>query len=103
MGEDATGAFLGLVGPHGRTDERGLAFRFALHAAALGRGYASEAAGAALRSAHDRAGLEWVIAVARGSDIGSRQALGAIGMVQLESDERDGYQMLVYHTNPSND
>jgi len=32
------------------------------------------------------------------SDIGSRQALGAIGKVQLESDERDGYQGLVYES-----
>jgi len=39
-----------------------------------------------------------VIAVARVSNIGSRQVLGAIGMVQLESDERDGYQGLVYES-----
>ena len=96
--EDATGAFLGLVGLHGRPDGRGVALRFALHAAAQGRGYASEAAGAALRFAHDRTGLERVIAVARASNIGSRQVLGAIGMVQVESYERDGYQVLVYES-----
>jgi len=96
--EDATGAFLGLVGLHGRPDGRGVALRFALHAVAQGRGYASEAAGAALRFAHDRTGLERVIAVARASNIGSRQVLGAIGMVQVESYERDGYQVLVYES-----
>ena len=90
--------FLGLVGLHGRPDGRGVALRFALHAHAQGRGYASEAAGAALRFAQDRAGLERVIAVARASNIGSRQVLGAIGMVECERYERDGYEVLVFES-----
>ena len=93
-GED----FLGLVGLHDRPDARGVALRFALHAAAQGRGYASEAAGAALRFAHARAGLARVIAVARASNIGSRQVLGAIGMVECESYQRDGYEVVVYES-----
>ncbi len=96
--EAAGGAFLGLVGLHGRPDGRGVALRFALHAAAQGRGYASEAAGAALRFAHDRAGLERVVAVARASNIGSRQVLGAIGMVPCETYERDGTEVLVFES-----
>lgn len=91
-------AFVGLVGVHGRPDGRGVALRFALHAAAQGRSYASEAAGAALRFAHERAGLERVIAVARASNIGSRQVLGAIGMVLFESYQRDGDEVLVYES-----
>ena len=91
-------AFVGLVGLHGRPDGRGVALRFALHAAAQGRGYASEAAGAALRFAHERAGLARVIAAARASNIGSRQVLGAIGMVLFESYQRDGYEVLVYES-----
>ncbi len=94
----ADGAFVGLVGLHGRPDGRGVALRFALHAAAQGRGYAAEAAGAALRFAHERAGLERVIAAARASNIGSRQVLGAIGMVLFESYQRDGYEVLVYES-----
>jgi len=90
--------FVGLVGLHGRPDGRGIALRFALHAAAQGRGYASEAAGAALRFAHERAGLERVIAVARATNIGSRQVLGAIGMMQRDRYERDGYEVLVYES-----
>lgn len=90
--------FLGLVGMHGRPDGRGVALRFALHAAAQGRGYASEAAGAALRFAHERAGLERVIAVARASNIGSRQVLGGIGMILCERYERDGEEVLVYES-----
>ena len=90
--------FLGLVGLHGRPDGRGVALRFALHAAAQGRGYASEAAGAALRFAHERAGLERVIAVARASNIGSRQVLGGIGMTLYESYLRDGEEVLVYES-----
>ena len=91
-------AFLGLVGLHGRPDGRGIALRFALHAAAQGRGYASEAAGAALRFAHERAGLVRVIAVARASNIGSRQVLGAIGMVLFETYRRDGDEVLLYES-----
>jgi RimJ/RimL family protein N-acetyltransferase len=90
--------FLGLVGLHGRPDGRGIALRFALHAAAQGRGYASEAAGAALRFAHERAGLARVVAVARASNIGSRQVLGAIGMRLCESYARDGEEVLVYES-----
>jgi RimJ/RimL family protein N-acetyltransferase len=90
--------FLGLVGLHGRPDGRGVALRFALHAAAQGRGYASEAAGAALRFAHERAGLARVVAVARASNIGSRQVLGAIGMVLCESFLRDGEEVLLYES-----
>ena len=90
--------FLGLVGLHGRPDGRGIALRFALHAAAQGRGYASEAAGAALRFAHERAGLAHVVAVARASNIGSRQVLGGIGMVLRESYMRDGEEVLVYES-----
>jgi len=93
-----TEQFLGLVGMHGRPDGRGVALRFALDAAAQGRGYASEAAGAALRYAHERAGLERVIAVARASNIGSRQVLGAIGMTQCESWMRDGEEVLVFES-----
>jgi RimJ/RimL family protein N-acetyltransferase len=91
-------AFLGLVGLHGRPDGRGIALRFALHAAAQGRGYASEAAGAALRFAHERAGLARVVAVARASNIGSRQVLGGIGMVLCETYLRDGDEVLVYES-----
>ncbi len=90
--------FLGLVGMHGRPDGRGVALRFALHANAQGRGYASEAAGAGLRFAHERAGLARVIAVARASNIGSRQVLGGIGMTLCESYMRDGEEVLVYES-----
>ncbi len=91
--------FLGLVGLHGRPDGRGIALRFALHALAQGRGYASEAAGAALRFAHERAGMAQVVAVARASNIGSRQVLGAIGMVLSETYQRNGEEVLVYASN----
>ena len=94
----ASEAFLGYVGLHGRPDGRGLALRFAFVMTAQGRGYASEAAGAALRFAHERAGLTRVIAVARETNIGSRQVLGGIGMRLHETYERDGYRVLVYES-----
>ena len=90
--------FLGSVGLHGRPDGRGVALRFAFVMAAHGHGYASEAAGAALRFAHDRARLPRVLAVARETNIGSRQVLGAIGMRLYETYPRDGDNVLVYES-----
>jgi RimJ/RimL family protein N-acetyltransferase len=93
-----SGIFIGTVGLHQRSDGRGIALRFVLTAAAQGRGYASEAAGAALRFAHERAGLAVVVAVARESNIASRQVLGAIGMRESDSFLRDGGLVLVYES-----
>ena len=93
-----TEGFLGYVGLHARPDGRGVALRFAFVTSAQGRGYASEAAGAALRFAHERAGLRRVIAVARASNVGSRQVLGSIGMVLHETYQRDGEAVLVYQS-----
>jgi RimJ/RimL family protein N-acetyltransferase len=94
----APDAFVGTVGMHDRPDGRGVSLRFALVRGANGRGYASEAAGAALRFAHDHAGVPRVLALARESNVGSRQVLGAIGMVEIDAFERDGYRMLVYES-----
>jgi len=93
-----TELFLGLVGLHARPDGRGMAIRFAMTTASQGRGYATEAAGAALRYAHDRAGIDRVVAVARASNIASRQVLGGIGMVECDIWERDGELMLMYES-----
>lgn len=92
------GRFVGQVGFHARPDGRGHALRFAITAEAQGKGYASEAAGAALRFAHERAGLARVVAVARETNIGSRQVLGSIGMVLAERFEREGDWVLVYES-----
>jgi RimJ/RimL family protein N-acetyltransferase len=96
--EAGSEAFLGYVGLHERPDGRGMALRFALIAAAQGRGYASEAAAAALRFAHERAGIERVIAVARASNFASRMVLGGIGMVECDVYMRDGYRVIVYES-----
>ncbi len=90
--------FLGTTGLHRRADGRGLALRVAFATAAHGRGYASEAAGAALRFAHERAGLVRVVAATRETNIASRMVLGAIGMVPCEAYERDGISMLLYES-----
>ena len=96
------GAVAGLVGLHERADGRGVALRFAFSPEARGRGLAREAAGAALRFAHDRAGLPRVVAVAREANIGSRTVLGAIGMRQCDAFLRHGEAMLVYESLASN-
>ncbi len=93
-GEEA----VGLTGIHERPDGRGLALRFAFRPAARGRGLAREAAGAALRFAHDRAGLERVIAVARDGNVASRTLLGTIGMRECEIFVRDGEPVHVFES-----
>ena len=92
------GAAIGLTGLHDRPDGRGVALRFAFRPEARGRGLAREAAGAALRFAHDRAGLERVTAVARDSNLASRTVLGAIGMRVCGTFDRGGERMLVYES-----
>ncbi len=89
--------FLGMTGVHERPDGRGLSLRFALFPSARGRGIAREAAGAALRFAHD-AGEALVIAVAREDNFASRTTLGGIGMTVAARFERDGSPMLVYES-----
>ena len=91
------GRFLGMTGMHERPDGRGLSLRFALFPSARGRGIAREAAGAALRFAHD-AGEALVIGVAREDNFASRTTLGGIGMTVTSRFERDGYPMLVYES-----
>lgn len=96
--EAESGRFLGTTGLHLRPDGRGMAIRFALLPDAQGRGYAAEAAGAALRFAHDRAGIERVVAIARQDNIGSRQVLGGIGMRETGRFERAGVAMIAYES-----
>ena len=89
-------AFVGIAGLMQRADGRGPALRFALSQGQHGRGYASEAAAAVLRYAHERAALVRVVAVARASNLGSRTVLGAIGMREVERFLRDGEEMVTY-------
>ncbi len=89
---------LGLTGLHERPDGRGTALRFAFRPEIRGQGLAREAAGAALRFAHDRAGLRRVVAVTREANIASRTVLGAIGMRACGTFDRDGSQMLLFES-----
>ncbi len=95
-----SGVFLGIAGFMERPDGRGISLRFAFVVAAHGHGYASEAAGAALRFAHERAGLPRVVAVARADNTASREVLGGIGMRPCGAFERDGVPMLVFESVP---
>jgi RimJ/RimL family protein N-acetyltransferase len=93
-----TDAFLGITGLHLRPDGRGFSLRFALRPESQGHGYASEAAAAALRFGHDRAGLPRILGVARESNFLSRMVLGGIGMVECDSILRDGERVLIYES-----
>ncbi len=90
--------FQGITGIHERPDGRGQALRFAVWPEARGRGIAREAATAVLRFAHDRAGVQRIIAVARAENFGSRMVLGSIGMRECDAFLRDGHVMLVYES-----
>ena len=92
------GAFLGITGLMARPDDLGIGLRFALVASAQGQGYGSEAAAAALRFAHEHAGLRRVVAVARADNLGSRQVLGGIGMRACGTFDRAGVPMLVFES-----
>lgn len=87
---------LGLTGIHERPDGRGLGLRFAFLPTARGHGYAREAAGAALRYAHDTAGIARVVAVTKETNFDSRTVLGAIGMRPVEEFVRGGEAMLMF-------
>lgn len=90
--------FVGVTGFMERTDGRGIALRFAFTPESRGRGLAREAAGAALRFAHEEARLRRVVAIAREDNFDSRTVLGAIGMRPCETFLRDGYAMLVFES-----
>jgi RimJ/RimL family protein N-acetyltransferase len=96
--EAGTGRFAGITGLAHRTDGRGIALRFALWAEAQGRGFAREAAFAALRFGHEKARLRRIVAVARESNFGSRMILGGLGMREAETFEQRGYTMVLYES-----
>ena len=89
-------AVIGLTGIHERPDGRGFGLRFAFLPVARGRGVAREAAGAALRYAHDVAEVPRVVAVTREANFDSRTVLGAIGMRPVEQFLRHGEQMMTF-------
>lgn len=96
--ERATDAMVGLTGIMLRGDGRGMALRFTLKPGFWGRGYASEAAGAALRYAHERGGLRRVVAVARETNVASREVLGAIGMRVTGQFLQHDHPMVLYES-----
>jgi RimJ/RimL family protein N-acetyltransferase len=91
-------AFLGLTALQERPDGRGVAVRFAFRPDLQGRGYAREAAGAALMFGHEQADLRRIVAVARESNYGSRLVLGGIGMQACEHFRRNGEPMVTYES-----
>jgi RimJ/RimL family protein N-acetyltransferase len=95
--ERATGDFLGIAGLMERPDGRGVALRFALWPECRGKGYAREAARAALEFGH-RAGLTRIIAVARETNHASRGVLTDIGMRECAEFLNLGHRMLVFES-----
>ncbi len=95
--ERGTGEFLGIAGLMERPDGRGVAVRFALWPACRGKGYAREAAKAALDFGH-AAGLARIIGVARETNTASRAVLADIGMRECGEFLNRGHRMVVYES-----
>lgn len=95
--ERGTGAFLGIAGLMERPDGRGVAVRFALWPECRGKGYAREAARAALEFGH-AAGLPRIIGVARETNHASRAVLTDIGMRECDSFHNRGHRMVVFES-----
>jgi RimJ/RimL family protein N-acetyltransferase len=95
--ERGSGEFLGITGLMERPDGRGVALRFAFWPACRGKGFAREAASAALAFGHRR-GLARIIAVAWSDNLASRLVLQDIGMVESEAFRHRDRRMLVYES-----
>ncbi|MBP0463765.1 GNAT family N-acetyltransferase [Roseomonas sp. PWR1] len=95
--ERASGDFLGICGFMERPDGRGVALRYALWPECRGKGYAREAARAALGFGH-RAGLARIIAVAREENEASRAVLTDIGMAPAGEFRHQGHRMLMFES-----
>jgi RimJ/RimL family protein N-acetyltransferase len=95
--ERETGDFLGICGLMERPDGRGVALRYALWPECRGKGYAREAATAALDFGH-RAGLPRIIAVARASNAASVTVMHDIGMRICGDFRHQGHDMLVFES-----
>lgn len=91
------GAFLGISGLMERPDGRGVALRYALWPEVRGRGYAREAAAAALEFGH-RVGLPRIIAVARETNLASVAVLEALRMQVAGEFHNHGHRMLVFES-----
>ncbi|MFH5924662.1 GNAT family N-acetyltransferase [Roseomonas xinghualingensis] len=91
------GEFLGIAGLMERPDGRGVALRYALWPHCRGRGYAREAAKAALDFGHV-AGLRRIIAVARETNVSSCAVLADIGMTRAGEFMNLGHRMLVFES-----
>ncbi|MBU8546245.1 MULTISPECIES: GNAT family N-acetyltransferase [Roseomonadaceae] len=91
----ATGDFLGITGLMERPDGRGIALRFALWPHCRGKGYAREAARAALAFGFKR-GLPRIIAIAWDQNTASRQVLTDIGMTPHDTFTHRSRHMLVF-------
>ncbi len=92
-----SGEFLGICGLMERPDGRGVALRYALWPECRGKGYAREAARAALDFGH-AAGLKRIIAVARYTNHASRAVMQDIGMTPCADFTYKGHPMLVFES-----
>jgi len=92
--ENANGYFVGECGLRWLEDGSDVELSYGLYPGFRGRGFATEAARAALRFAVDGLGFERVVALSRGDNVKSHHVLEKLGMV-LESRKQKGPHGLV--------
>jgi len=95
--ERERGDFLGIVGLMERPDGRGVALRYALWPACRGKGFAREAARAALEFGHRR-GVARIIAVAKAENSASVMVMFDIGMRICGDFRQHGHTMLMFES-----
>ena len=91
------GAYLGITGLMERPDGRGIALRYALWPECRGKGYAREAARAALDFGH-AAGLPRIIGIARETNASSQAVMTDIGMAPAGEFHNAGHRMIVFES-----
>ncbi|WP_376089517.1 GNAT family N-acetyltransferase [Roseomonas sp. CCTCC AB2023176] len=92
-----SGEFLGIVGLMERPDGRGVALRYALWPECRGKGFAREAAAAALRFGH-AAGVARIVGIARETNGSSRAVMRDIGMTECGEFRNGSHRMVIYES-----
>jgi ribosomal-protein-alanine N-acetyltransferase len=94
--EQSTGEVIGFCGPGAWRDELEPEIGWWLARHCWGRGLATEAAGAALRDAFERVGLNRLVSIAEPANVASRRIMEKLGL-RFESEfESDGISLVRY-------
>lgn len=94
--ENSSGVFAGECGLRWLEDDSDVELSYGLYPGFRGRGFATEAARAALRFAVDVLGFERVVALSRGDNVKSHHVLEKLGMVLEWRKQKGPYGLVRY-------